>query len=313
MSNYIRLQALCIILLTLFATGCSKVADHNHFLKEHGIKETDKVPVEYSGNGWKTLAGNYVYFMDIFNRDSDPQMIYIVANKKENKMIGVMHVNPFIMTAAIARGVTPATIVTNYEEMSAEDIRKANDMTEFNALLKAIPEMNDFKWKNELQNQIASGIILKTNFIYVTKNTVDDNLFSYSEKPVYQDHDKLLHDIFKAEHLMHNRDVQRLNKSVEMGQYISLLGFTYEQKGEGMITHESRKFYVDDLIKEDSIDFKGKGKMFFFIPFKAFMRVQTKGETPYYYPAIETYEYSHTPDAEGFPVFKRNTHFASLL
>jgi hypothetical protein len=314
MNNYKTFQGSCLILLTVIATSCSKVADHNRFLKEHNIQETDKIPVDYSGgNGWKTLAGDYVYFMDLFNTTSDPQMLYFVANKKENKMIGVMHVNPFIMPAAIAPGVSPATIVTNYEEMSPADIAKANDMTEFNAILKAIPEMKDFKWQNTMQNQIASGMILKTHFIYATKNSVDEHLFRFSEKAVFQDHDKLLHDIFMNPNQMHNRDVQRLNRSVEMSQFIKLLGFTFDKMDIKSMGAVSEKFYIDELLTKDPINFKGKGKMFFFIPFKSFVRPQIKGETPSYIPAIETYEYLITPDTEGFPVFKRNTHFASLL
>jgi hypothetical protein len=314
MNNYNRLPALCLFLLTLFATGCSKVADHNRFLKEHGITETDKVPVDYAGqNGWKELAGNYVYFLDIFNTYPNPQMIYIVANKKEGKLVGLMHVNPQIMIAAIAKGVNPATIVTNYEEISPQDIAKANDMTEFNALLRAMPEMKDFKWKNTMQNQIASGIMLKTHFIYVSKKSVEDKLFTYSEQPVMQDHGQQLANIFQSDYALYHRDVQRLNRSVEMGQFITALGFHYESKGKGGIIHSTDKFYIGDLIKNDPINFEGKGKMFFFIPMKCYTRPAKSEETPYYYPAIETYEYSLTPDAEGFPVFKRNTHFASLL
>jgi hypothetical protein len=314
MNKLSRLQGSLLFLLTLFATGCSRVADHNRFLKEHGIKQTDKIPVNYSeGHGWKTLAGNYVYFMDIFEEPSGSQMLYIVANKKENRMIGLMHVNPFIMPAALAKGVSPATVVTNYEEISPADITKANNMTEFNALLKAMPEMKDFKWQTTMQNQIASGIILKTHFIYATKSSVDDKLFSYSEKPVFRDHDKELQEIFSTGHILHNRGVQRLNKSVEMGQFISMLGFTFDKKDIKSMGPHPDKFYIDDLLVHDPIDFKGKGKMFFFIAFKSYVRPETKGETPAYIPAIETYEYSITPDQDGFPVFKRNTHFASLL
>jgi hypothetical protein len=312
MKKHRILQHFTFFLLTAIATSCSNPkGEHERFLKENGIEEINKVPMDYSS--WKPLAGDYVYHIDLFKASSDPEMIYIVANTKEKKMIGLMHINRFIMPAALAPGVIPATTVTNYEEIHPQDINKANDMTEFNSLLKAIPEMKDFQWKNKMQNQIASGIILKTNFIYVTKSTVDDKLFSFSEKPQFQDHDKVLKDILKDQHIMYNRDVQRLNKSVEMGQYISLLGFTFDKTGAKSMSPRPDKFYINDLVTDNPIDFTGKGKMFFFIPFKAFLRTQTKGETPVYYPAIETYEYTHTPDNEGFPVFKRSTHFASLL
>jgi|GEM_PF-5974584 len=313
MNSYHRIPALCLFLLTVFATGCSKIADHNRFLKEHGITETDKVPVDYAAhNGWKELAGDYVYFMDMFNTYPNPQMIYIVANKKENKLIGLLHVNPLIMPAAVAKGVSPATVVTNYEEISPRDIAKANDMTEFNALLSAMPEMKDFKWKNKMQNQIASGIILKTHFIYASKKSTEDKLFTYSQQPVMQDHDQLLASIFQGEYSLFHRDVQRLNKDVELGQFVTSLGFHYESADIASL-HSDDKFYINDLITENPIDFEGKGKMFFFTPMKCYSRPRKSEETPSYFPAIQTFEYSHTPDAEGFPVFKRNTHFASLL
>jgi hypothetical protein len=314
MKHHPKVQTFLFFLLTVIATSCSKIADHNRFLKEHGITETNKIPADYTnGNGWKELAGDYVYYLGLFNMPTGTEMLYFVANKKENEMIGMMHVNPFIMTAAVAPGISPATVVTNYEEISRRDIDKANDMTEFNALLAAMPEMKDFEWKNKLQNQVASGIILKTHFIYVTKTKTDDPLFMFSETPVMQDHDKLLQDIFSGEYTLYHRDVQRLNQSVELGQYIKALGFTYETKGEGTIRHDNPTFYIQDLITKDPIDFKGKGKMFFFIPFKSFVRIQSKGETPVYSPAIETFEYTIKPDAGGFPVFSRHTHFASLL
>jgi hypothetical protein len=314
MNSYHRLPVICIFLLTIFATGCSRIADHNRFLKERGIIETEKVPADYSGNnGWKPLAGDYVYFLDVFKTQTGPQMIYIVANKKENRLIGAMNVNPQIMTATYAPGVSPLTVVTNYEEMTANDIAKANDMTELNALLKAMPEMKNFRWKNTMQNQVASGIILKTHFIYITVSAVENSFFTYSEQPVMQDHDRRLGDILVAPHTMYHRDVKRLNRSVEMSQFVDALGFHYETKGNGGVIHSTEKFYIDDLLANDPINFEGKGKMFFFIPMKCYARPRKEGETPDYYPAIETYEYSTTPDADGFPVFKRNTHFASLL
>jgi hypothetical protein len=308
-----KLQPILLFLLTMIATGCSNVADHIRFLKEHGIKETEKVPADYTeGNGWKQLGGDYVYFLDVFNEQQDPQMIYIVADKKEKKLVGILHVNPLIMVSAIAKGVTPATIVTNYEEIAPEDLNIANDMTEFNNLLRAMPEMKDFKWKNTLQNTIASGILLKTSFIYVTKKNVDNRLFSFSKEPVIQNHDRSLRDIFLSEHSLFHHDVQRLNRSVDLSRFISALGFHYETKGKGTMEHQTKSFYINDLLP-DQIDFSGKGKMFFFIPFKSFTRPSVSDEMANFAPAIETFEYSHTPDKDGFPVFRRNTHFASLL
>lgn len=314
MNNCSRFPAFVFFLLTFVATSCSNRNDHIRFLTENGIRETEKVPADYSGgNGWKQLGGDYVYFLDLFDAKNDPQMIYIVANKKENKLIGLLHVNPFIMPSAVAKGVNPATVVTNYEEMNSRDIAKANDMSEFNALLKNIPEMKDFKWKNTLQNTIASGIILKTQFIYVAKKSTDEKLFAFSAQPVFTDHDQQLREIFLDDYTLYHRDVQRLNRSVEMGQFITALGFHYETEGTGVVNHTYKKFYIDDLLTNDPIDFSGKGKMFFFIPFKSFTRPRTKEESPNYTPAIETYEYTTTADQDGFPVFKRNTHFASLL
>lgn len=314
MKNCLRIPAFGLFLLTLIATSCSNKNEHADFLKAHGIKDADKVSADYSDHSsWKQLGGDYVYFLDLFDTKSDPQMIYIVANKKENKLIGMLHVNPLIMTSAIAKGVSPATVVTNYEEINPRDIAKANDMSEFNALLKNIPEMKDFSWKNTLQNTIASGIILKTHFIYVTKKSTDEKLFSYSTQPLFSDHDLLLREILSGDYSMYHRDVQRLNKSVEMSQFITAMGFHFETKGNGSIDHTSNKFYIDNLITNDPIDFTGKGKMFFFIPIKSFTRPHAKDDAPVYTPAIETYEYSTTTDSDGFPVFKRNTHFASLL
>lgn len=312
MNKHKPFHVLIIFLLTLIATGCSNLADHNRFLKEHNIEDGEKISNDYAnGNGWKELAGDYVYYMDIFKTDQGPEMLYIVANKKANEIIGLIHVNRFIMNAAMAKGVSPATAVTNYEEINPQDIQKANDMSEINALFKLMPEMKDFKWQTTIQNQIASGIILKTHFIYVTKKTVDKELFKFTMTPFFNDHDKTLKDILSSEYAIYHRDVQRLNQSVDLAQYIKLLGFTYQVSHTQTLKPD--KFYIDDLILEEPINFKGKGKMFFFIPFKSFTRPQSENGDPYYTPAIETYEYSITPDSDGYPEFKRNTHFASLL
>jgi hypothetical protein len=312
MNKHKLFHVFTIFLLTLIATGCSNLADHKRFFKEHNIEDAEKVSNDYAkGKGWKVLAGDYMYYMDVFKTDQGPQMLYIVANKKENEITGLIHVNRFIMNAAMAKGVSPATVVTNYEEINPQDVQKANDMSEINALFKSMPEMKDFKWQTTMQNQIASGIILKTHFIYVTKKTVDEKLFKFTPTPVFNDHDKTLNEIFSSEYAIYHRDVQRLNQSVDLAQYIQLLGFTYEDKHVQSLRPD--KFYIDDLIVQDPINFKGKGKMFFFIPFKSFTRAQSENEDPNYTPAIETYEYSITPDNEGYPVFKRNTHFASLL
>jgi hypothetical protein len=305
-------HVLSLFLLTIIATSCSNIKDHHGFFTEQNIEDGEKVSNDYTnGKGWKELGGDYVYYMDVFRTNDGPQMLYIVANKKENRLLGLIHVNRYIMNAAMAKDVDPPTVVTNYEEISAQDIKKANDMTEINALFKQMPEMKDFKWQTTLQNQIASGIILKTHFIYVTKKKVDEELFKYTPTPVFNDHDKTLKEIFMSEYAIYNRDVQRLNQSVDLAPYIKLLGFTYQ--GSNATSLKPDKFYIDDLIVENPINFKGKGKMFFFIPFKSFTRPQSEDAAPYYTPAIETYEYAITPDNEDYPVFTRNTHFASLL
>ncbi|MCE3280570.1 MAG: hypothetical protein K0S44_2761 [Bacteroidetes bacterium] len=305
-------HVLSLFLLTIITTSCSNIKDHNSFFTEQNIQDGEKVSNDYSnGNGWKELGGDYVYYMDVFKTNDGPQMLYIVANKKENKLLGLIHLNRYIMNAAMAKGVSPPTVVTNYEEINPNDIQKANDMTEINTLFKQMPEMKDFKWQTTLQNQIASGIILKTHFIYVTKKTVDEELFQFKTTPVFNDHDKELKEIFSSEYVIYHRDVQRLNQSVDLAPYIKLLGFKFE--GTNTQSLRPDKFYINDLIIDDPINFKGKGKMFFFIPFKSFTRPQSENGDPYYAPAIETYEYSITPDSDGYPEFKRNTHFATLL
>lgn len=315
MNVYRQLQGFSLILLTLFATSCSRVADRNTFLKENGITESSKIPLEYNaGSGWKPLAANYVYFLDVFNVNNSKQLIYILADKAENKLLAIYHVNPQVMPATYALGINPPTIVTNYHEISDEDIFKANDLTEMNALFRCMPEMKNFSWKNEIQNSIASGVILKTHFIFVSGNKPDDDLFTYKEIPQKQDHDKLLQQIFSGNYSMFFRPVKRLNETVEMGQFIKQLAFKY--KTDALFSaHEEQQdpYFINDLLKNSPINFKGGGKLFLFYPFKSFERVANKGETPIYGPAVETFEYSFSPDANGFPVFKRTTHFASLL
>lgn len=306
-----------ILFISLFISACSHKSENIDFLHSHGISEVEKVPTDYTNpdNGWKKLAGDYVYFMDVFDIKTDPKLMYIIANKREGKLIGNFNVNPYIMPAAIARGVNPATVVTNYEEISSADIAAANDMTEINKSLKAIPELKNFTWKNELQNTIVSGILLKTHFIYLTKSDVDDKLFNYQPQPVIQDHDKLLEEIFKSNYSMYHRSIERLNEQVEMNQFIKKLGFKFENDESQIISHSSdnTSVYINDLLINDPINFKGPGKMFFFFPFKSFTRITEKGGSINYTPAIETYEYTFKLDQEGFPEFKRNTHFVSLL
>jgi hypothetical protein len=306
-----------IFFVSLFISSCSHITDNIDFLRSHGIKEVEKVPTDYTDpdKGWKKLADDYVYFMDVFDIKTDPKLMYIIANKREGKLIGAFNVNPYIMPAAIARDVTPSTIVTNYEEISPTDIAAANDMAEINKSLKAIPELKNFTWKNELQNTIVSGIFLKTNFIFITKNDVDDKLFNFQPQHVIQDHHKLLEEIFKSNYTMYHRAVERLNDQVEMNQFIKKLGFKFENDESQLVSHSSdnTSVYINDLLINDQINFKGPGKMFFFFQFKSFTRITEKGGSVNYSPAVETYEYTFQPDKDGFPEFKRNTHFVSLL
>jgi hypothetical protein len=146
MNNFRRFQALRVFLLTLIATSCSNVNEQKTFLTTNNITESKKIPTDYDSKEWKKLAGDYVYFMDLFKINNLSQLLYIVANKKEKKMLFVYHVNPHIMPATYVKGVTPLTVVTNYEEISENDFEMANDLTEMNALLQCIPKFNCFRY-----------------------------------------------------------------------------------------------------------------------------------------------------------------------
>jgi hypothetical protein len=307
-----RIQGLSLFLLTLIATGCSNINERISFLKANGIEETQKIPEDYNSPAWKPLAGKYVYLIDLFTINNSPKLICLMADKKEDKLVSVYHLNDQVMPATYARGVNPPTIVTNYQEISDDDLKKSDDMNGLNRFFKNIPELKNFSWKNELQNTIVSGIIFKTHFIHVVKDSVDDNLFSYEEKPVKQDHDSLLKNILSANYSLFNRPVKRLNENVEMSQFIKQMGFFYESELPGRNEKETQKSYINDLIKEP-IDFKTSGQLCLFYPFKSFIRIQNKGESPFYDPAVAAVEYTFTSDADGFPVFQRKTQFVPLL
>ncbi|MDF2438930.1 MAG: hypothetical protein K0Q95_3306 [Bacteroidota bacterium] len=313
MNKINQLRTTCYILLTFFAISCSNKNEHNALLNANGINETDRIPNDYSSAAWKPLTAGYVYYMDVFDINHTKQLLYILANKKEEKLVGIYHVNDHLMPATYARGVNPPTIVTNFEEISEADIERSDNMDELNALFKSIPEMKNFSWKNEVQNTIASATIMKTHFVFIVSDKVDDTLFAYADKPVKLDHDKLVQQIFASKFSIFNRPVQRLNENVEMGHFIKDLGFKFDNPTSVQALNDN-KFYINDLlVDEDSINFKGTGKLFLFFPFKSYTRVLNKGETPMYGPAVATFEYSFSPDAEGFPVFKRTSHRVSLL
>lgn len=308
-----QIRTFIFFLLTLFATGCSKEDEHNSFLKANGIKETNKVPSDYNnGNGWTPLAGNYVYFIDLFTINNSPELVYILADKKENKLLFAYHLNPHIMPATYAPHVKPPTIVTNYYEISDVDREKADDMTGLNALFRSIPELKNFSWKNELQNTIVSGIIFKAHFIYAIKDSIDDKLFQYEEKPVIPEQSQLLKQIFSGRYSFFNRSVKRLNADVEMSKFIKDLGFFFEKNSTSTSDQKNQKYFINDLLN-NPIDFKTPGKLCLFYPSKSYIRTQNKGETPFYDPAVAAHEYSFIPDQNGFPKFKRTTQYVSLL
>jgi hypothetical protein len=307
------LRLLCYILLTFFATSCSNRSQHDALLNASGINEPGKIPNDYSSAAWKQLTAGYVYYMDVFDINNTKQLLYVLANKKENELTGVYHVNDHIMPATYAQGLNPPTVVTNFEEMSATDIEKSDNMEEMNALFRNIPEMKHFSWKNEVQNTIASAIIMKTHFVFIVSNKADDDLFAYKEDAVQLDHDKLVQQILSSKYSIFSRPVERLNKNVEMGHYVKELGFKFENPGS-VAALNNDKYYINDLLVDDNaIDFSGSGKLYLFFPFKSYTRELNKGDKPMYAPAVATYEYSFTPDAEGFPVFRRKSHRVSLL
>lgn len=301
---------LCIVAVF---PSCSNITKNIDFLRTNGVTEIESVPTSFeSGKGWKELAGDYVYFLNLYNLSSDPQMIYLVANKRTEEIIGAYNINAQIMPASVAKGVDPATIVTNYTEISPKDLEAADDMNAFNMLLKKIPEMKDFSWKNDLQNRIASGILMKTHFIFASGTSFDGGL--YNGDPTMPQ-TALLKRILKEPHNIYTRPVQRLNENVDMNQFIQKMEFQFQSTDGTATLHPEykEKRYVNDIFKDDPIEFKGAGKMFFFYPFKSYVRAKEKEGMPGYSPAIHTVEYTYETDAEGFPVFKRKSRFASLL
>ncbi len=99
-----------------------------------------------------------------------------------------------------------------------------------------------------------------------------------------------------------------------MGQFIKDMGFQY--KRDALTSADQNKnepYFINDLLPDDPIDFKGSGKLFLFFPFKSYERTPAKGETPIYGPAVATFEYTFSTGKDGYPVFNRKTHFTSLL
>jgi hypothetical protein len=294
--------------------SCGGVTDRIDFLRSHGILETQKVPVEMTeGSGWKNLAGDYVYFLDVFAEEADTKMMYILGNKKTGELLEVYNLNPHIMPASYALAVNPPTMVTNWTEISPVDKAKDDDMSELNSLFRKIPEMKNFSWKNELQNRIASSVILKTHFIFINSQEINTSLFTYSEMPVKQSRTKELHRIYKDNYKFFHRAVERLNESVEFRKYIEKLNFAFFNPQGMSKVDTSQDTFINDLFPDNPINFKGKGKMFFFFPFKSFQRAQDPHSGPVYDPSIATFMYTYTLDTDGFPVFKRETRYVNIL
>lgn len=297
-------------------SSCSNISKNIDFLRTNGITEIENVPTSFeSGKGWKELGGDYVYFLNLFFDDRtvlQPRMIYLLANKRTEEIIAAYDLSSQIMPAAVAKGVSPVTVVTNYMELSETDLADMDDMKPLNDLLKKMPEMKGFTWKNDLQNRIVSGIIMKTHFIFVSGTSVDELV--YNQDPPMPKKERLK-SIFKVSHNVYNRPVQRLNEGVEMNQFIQKMDFQFQRTDGAAALHPEykEKRYINDIFKDDPFDFRGAGKMFFFYPFKSYMRPKEKDGMPGYFPAIHTVVYTYELDAEGFPVFKRKSRFASLL
>lgn len=301
---------IAVIFLSVLSAGCAGKNNNAAVLHSFGITETDKVPADFNDPDWKKLGGNYVYFLGDFDT-VHPKLIYIIGDKKENKIIASYTINQQIMPATIAKGAGTAAIVANYEDMSAASISAFDNMSGLNKALCAMPELKNFSWKNALQNTIVSGIILKTHFIYISKKKLDGKLFEFEPQHKKQDQAQLIEDILKTDHAMYHRPVERLDQSVEMNQYIKKLGFEFENSKSKY--GEASSMYINDILVNDPIDFKGSRKMFFFFPFKSYTRSIEKDASPNYSPAVAALEYTYTLNREGFPVFKRKTHFVSLV
>ncbi len=302
-----------ILLSFLFflSLSCTNVPDNIDFLRSNGVMETQKVPLDFETDpSWELLGGNYVCSMRFLDQETEPKMIFLVADKKAKKLIGFYDVIDQLMPSAVAPGQSYTTM-TNFGEISEEDKKRANDMAGLNAILKCIPELKNFSWKNEEQNRIVSGIILKTQFIAISKPKPDEKLFQPTSKQIETGHRKLIKELYEKGYALRQRSVERLNEVVVLNAYIEKLGFKFEEGN--IVVDKKEKFTINDLLGNDPIDFKGKGKVFFFTPVKSYERPTEEGAEPMIEPAVQTFEFAFIPGTDNYPVFTRKTKVVSLL
>jgi len=293
-----------------FFSSCKEKFNNEEFLKQNGILDPKEVSLNFKG--WNELYGKYVYNITVLNASTNPQLTYILADKKEEKILGLFNVNPFIIPSARVPRAHSNKMISNFEEMLDSDKAKRADLIKFNSILKLIPELKNFSWKNLNQNTIVSSIIQTTQFNFVSKKEIDTKVIGYNSGELLPDNETLLKDIFSTkDYLLMRRFPERLSKNTNLGEYVNKLGFEFE-KNEAYYKTLS-KYSMKDVMGEYSYDFVAKEKIYFFYPFISYSRPKTEFSSIVYFPAIETSEYSFTLDSEGFPVFAKKMYFVSLL
>ncbi|MFL5753364.1 MAG: hypothetical protein ACJ76F_08155 [Bacteroidia bacterium] len=302
--NFFRFGILTLFLFVILPSCNKGISNRKDFIDQNSIEQGALIPDEFSDPRWKALAGDYYYYASDFVFGKNKKCLFILGNRKENKIVSFIDMNNFLIMGRQGEGKYRRRFITSFEHLKYKDYESMNNMQAFNSMLSSIPELVNFKWKDELQNKLMSCLLMYTQLRGISclnePALLEDTLSGREE---------ILQKIFSAQYEYNQRNFLRYNEAADLFQEIKRLGFGINPISSPF---EKDRAYLSALRSE--FDLSDKKSLFIYYPFVSYTYVPADPEPQLvYYPAVNVIQYKMSVNEQGFPQFTRKNVYVSLL
>jgi hypothetical protein len=295
--------------LTIFLNSCSSdsISNRDEFLRANNLSDSSGIPTSFTDSRWKILAGDYYHLVTDVKVGKMTSCMLIVGNRKTNALVGSLSLNHFLIVGRQGEGKFASRFIVPYENLTQQDYEGSNDLTGFNAILKAIPELKNFSWRNETQNRLMSSLLMYSQLRGITAlSNPEIFLDSTLTKEVR------VKRILNSGHDYNVRNFLRYTpSSSDLFQEIKRKGF--QMNSLVVSPFEKDKSYFSVL--KDEFDFSEKSSLYIYYPFISYQYI--KGEEGdhvlVYFPAVHLLQFRISYTADKMPQLRRRSVYVSLM
>lgn len=303
--SILKRMAACIGLLLLISCNNGGISNREDFIVQNNIGQGEQIPKDFTDDRWKELAGDYCFYTGDFSFGANRKCLFILGNKKEKQLLSFIELNNFLIPGKQGEGKYRTRFVTSYENLTHADYASANNLEAFNSLLLSIPELKDFKWKNEFQNRMMSSLIMYTQLRGMSflgaPAVLEDSSLTKEQK---------LQKGFDANYEYNLRNFLRYNISTDLFQEIERLGF----KVNPAVPHPFEKDKAYQSVLKDEFNLDDKSCLFIYYPFVSYAYIPADPAPQIvYFPAVNILQYKMRFTPDGFPQLERKNIYLSLL